>query len=1103
MINSNQVAAMMAQQQQQQQMLGMGAPSVALGQSQYPPQYNFGNMGLMNNGLSGNTGIMGMAASGISGLGSAATTMAGVTSLAAGFGIGGATLGGMAGSLLGLNPLTLGLLAGGFGLKAVGGAASEGFRTNAQVGQFLSSANFANPSSSTGFGFNYNDQYRMTDTIIGMGASNPFVNQQDQMQLLNQFQQMGLDKGVTSMGKMIDKFKEFSKTTEEVATQLGKTVNEVTGYVGKLKGQGFYSAEEVTGMSRRYSAMAGYGMDAGQAADLSSNRAAMTRGQGMSGRAGALLSINTLENISAAAQSNFMDKKALFDLSGEENIPAAAAAFSNRVGAKFSSALVGGGSMEKLLAGFTKMDASGRMVIDSAAINDVVSGNMSSNDLLSRASTTIAGGGAGKFRGGKKRLASEFLQDERGMDAILSAVMSMSEDLSSSRDNLDLNDAFNIISQEHLGLAENEAELLYEYASNMKATRSKVLSNRANQMAAEERRAYISKHRSFAALKKHIGHNVDLLMKNPSIQRDAAKMSTEFDSMLAGFENYWYGTEVSTANLFTDNATNRVRSDFLSGKLDNMQFSGMDMTDPSNIYKARMQGFANATGSTKGRELFTNALTAGLGQDQIDKLRAIKVDEGRVRGFRHTTNYGEREQELFYFDSFDAQSYNYLMADTKRKIATSLGKPVSEVTDQEAHVAISNTEEGSAALQRYAKKDGLFMGETLKNDRKAAFLSKATVGDFEGAAGRFGGALAGAIKYGSLGAATGAAGGAAIGATALGAGAVPGAILGAKIFGTIGAVYGAVSGFLSAGDNEHARKLESGIGTKLLAKLNGTAKLKDFDKIFKEEFLNAGEDKEAAAVRTAERLTKKYGEDITPEDVLTALKSLEDMTGKDSIQRLASGDYKKALEITGAAEDYQQSEILVKHMDSMADALTGSGLEEADELRATLLSGNVAASREKMLDMARKMSTGEIDYSGNNAMLQELGKSNQVFDSMKHLVGKDISALDSMLGGKGQGEQYRRLAGIRSGSQAKISSQELKRISDLVVTNKAFQSVESAAGQDIASVTGGGDEATNNIVKATTNLLNSTDRLAVYVDNIASVVTGNEPYGQQLNMDKK
>ena len=39
-------------------------------------------------------------------------------------------------------------------------------------------------------------------------------------------------------------------------------------------------------------------------------------------------------------------------------------------------------------------------------------------------------------------------------------------------------DAFNIISQEHLGLMENEAEALFDYTKNMRATRSKVLTDR-------------------------------------------------------------------------------------------------------------------------------------------------------------------------------------------------------------------------------------------------------------------------------------------------------------------------------------------------------------------------------------------------------------------------------------------------------------------------------------------------------------------------------------------------------------------------------------------------------------------------------------------------
>ena len=260
MITSNEVSALMQQQQQQQSMLGMGAPSAVVGQSQYPPQFNFGHNSYLGGTLSGSGGMMGAAASGVAGAGSLMSTGAGIAALMPSSMVGGA-LGGTLGGLLGLNPVSLGLMAGAAGVGAVGSSMNNGLRINGQVGQMLSAANFANPNAPNGFGFGFNDQSRMTNTIMGMGASNPFVGQQDQMQMLNQFQQMGLDKGVTSMGKMIEKFKEFSKTTEDVATQLGKTVTEVTGLVQNLRGSGFYSAAEVTGMSARMSASSSYGIN--------------------------------------------------------------------------------------------------------------------------------------------------------------------------------------------------------------------------------------------------------------------------------------------------------------------------------------------------------------------------------------------------------------------------------------------------------------------------------------------------------------------------------------------------------------------------------------------------------------------------------------------------------------------------------------------------------------------------------------------------------------------------------------------------------------------------------------------------------------------------
>ena len=314
MINSNQINALMAQQQQQHMMLQMGSPQAVVGASQYPPQFNFGQNPMFTSHLSGGGGIMGGMAAGVSGLGKGLSTAAGVTGLLSMAGIGGATMGGSVGALLGLNPLTVGLMGAGAGIGAIGGAMMQGSRVNSGVGNFLSQAQFANPMAPGGFGFSYGDQNRMTQAMLGMGGSNAFVNTQDQMQLLNQFQEMGLDKGVTSMGKMIEKFKEFSKTTEEVAMQLGKSVSEVAGVVGQLKGQGFYSAAEVQGQVRNMSSTAAYGVALTDQVALSGQMSQQARAMGMSGASGAALSTNLTHLLGAAQQGGMIDENRLLDI---------------------------------------------------------------------------------------------------------------------------------------------------------------------------------------------------------------------------------------------------------------------------------------------------------------------------------------------------------------------------------------------------------------------------------------------------------------------------------------------------------------------------------------------------------------------------------------------------------------------------------------------------------------------------------------------------------------------------------------------------------------------------------------------------------------------
>ena len=1107
MITSNQVSALMAQNQQQQMMLGMGAPSAVVGQSQYPPQFNFGqNPYIMGGGnLSGGSGVGSMISSGVAGVGSAL----GVGALAAGFmpaSIAGPTIGGLAGSLLGLNPLTMGLMAGAAGVGMVGNAMNTGIRTNAQVGQMLSAANFANPNAPGGFGFSFNDQTRMSSQIIGMGASNPFVGHQDQMQLLNQFQQMGLDKGVTSMGKMIEKFKEFSKTTEDVATQLGKTVTEVTGLVQNLRGSGFYSASEVTGMSQRMSASAAYGINMqAQQAQMTSmaNRA---RSMGMTGASGATLGVNLAQAFGSANQLGIIDENSLLDMTGTTNTADAAQTMSAVLSGRLSSAVTQGGVMEGLLAGFSSVDSSGNISIDQAAVNNMAGGRMSFEQLRRRTSDVVGGKDKAKFETNKRRLASEFLQSEQGMGAVLSTFRGMASTRAQS-DDLTEEEAFKLILREYNIADERQAELLFDITENLDRVTSNNLKNRASQIAMEKRRAFLSKHRSFAGLKAKIGNEVGKITNNPYIARQTAKASAGFDAGIDAMERAIFGIEDSTAGLFTEQSTGQFRDMFLSGELEGVLGSGALGGGAMTAQDRFMSRLSGRVGNLRDFEGFQTFLTKGMRDD----LKGITLD---TSNFEYHTSYAGAEgrdadsiftnytgamiggtADLFSmlspggaaavqargglsasFSADDTRLYNDLMRQAKAAGAE---------TDEEAMAVIAQqSPKAAAALQRYLKRKGDFSKSDITNRLKDSYMSQATGNaifsdgvDVAGysavttAAGLTGAVLAGA-KVGSVGGVLGALGGAAI---------------------------GGIYGFMKYGDEKEFQKSLKGGAGNLLGKLNTKGKLKEFDKIFQTEMLAAGNDREAALVATASKLSDKYGETFGTEDVANALKGLYRASGKKTYDdRLENDDYDKALAMTKSAHGYQMAELAKEHLGALRDEIAGEDDEGLAALQEALSGGGdtiIGESRAAMADLALKAARGEYVYQGDNETLKTLagqGVADLASSLKKQFIGQDVSALDRQYG-KGAGQRLRELAGVRK--YGDLTAQELEVMTATLAQSDSFRMVEGVASQGGADAMGGSDA---DVMNATKSLVTSTKKLAVYVDNIASVLTGNETAGQKI-----
>ena len=1136
MITSNEVSSMMAQQQQQQQMLSMGAPSPVVGASQYPPQFNYGmDTGLIRTGLSGGGGFPGMAASGAAGLGSALGSAASVTSMLSMFGIGGQTFGGTAGMMMGLNPLTAALALPAMGLASVGGSMSMGNRVNSNVGSVLGAAGFANPVAPNGFGFGLGDQTRMSQQIIGMGNANPFVNTQEQTQLLNKFQQMGLDKGLTSIDKMMDKFKEFSKTTEDLAMSLGKTVGEVTGFVTQLKGQGFYSASEVSGAANRMAAGANYGIGMGQQVQNASMMANAARSQGMSGAAGAMLGTNLSQNFGAALQLGNVSETMAMDITGTTNTADASVALSQSIGGTLMSQLNRGGALSPFLSGMLKADKSGNLVIDDAAVRAASSGEMSIDQIKRRGQNTLSDANLkGQFANKQTQLASDLLKSNEGSTAVFGLLKNIAGEQADST-GMNQDDVFVNLMRNFGQQDERLSRLLYDMIDDLEESSNKRLTDEANYAAAQSRRKYLAKERSLEAVKRKAGHELGKFTNNAYMASGFAKGANSFKAAINKLERNIYGIEMASTALFTPEAVDETLSGIVSGEY-KQNFTAAQGTsifgDADMGYRARASAasglrydkfgqyiqdqadmdkvsgygsvdqdllnnfYSHTSDASRGGTFLTTrtAQTVGaLGGATLTGGAAALMRSGAIKvlpklgGFVGATiGLGMTLGGAYLGGSAvggsdETRLYNQLMEDAKSKGATS---------EAEAHAMIASSPDGAAALQRYMKANGAGEDFSLSGMAKANYLAAAR--ENEGISGATIGGAVGSAIGGTLGGLAGGLAGGGIGSAVTGyAGMAAGSIAGGGIGAAIGAMFD---------DNDLKEQSEAMHGAKLLAKLGSKEQLANFDKIYKDALRANGDDPLKAYAEAASKLSDLLGENITGTDVQTALFDLETGTGLDVDERIGGNKYDKALNIAKAAKQVQMSEIAKSHLSEYSSKLTGEDDELIKNIRDAAAGGDTGQLSAAMSKLQEEYLAGNYKYEGDNELITALTTgADERFNALKRFEGMSVDALDEVLGGKGKGALARKRAGIAAGGGS-LTRRELREIANQQSKMGSLSLVTPEARQNLAAQ-GIPDEGADveRLATATKNLVKSTEELAAHVDNIGANLLNVEPYGRKIS----
>jgi len=428
--------------------------------------------------------------------------------------MGGAAYGGL-GSMVAANPLALGLMTAGKAAQWTSQGLQRGMNSYNSAGNYMADKGFASGRGQGGFGYSFNDQSQLGGAISRMGQENAFVGYEDQEKLMQSFSGMGMEKGITNVGTLIEKFKEFSEVTEDVARAMGKTVHDVTGLVRDLKGQGFLSADEVKGTVTRMQVGSQYGLSSQDQMNTMNSFAAQGRGRGLLGRESATFGLNMSNMIGAGIKSGALDEQNLFSMTGTSNLADANKSLTNSIGNSFMGAMSKGGKLEPLIAGAMRVDKDGKVSLDKDILSRVESGDIDMDQLsvMAQKNNNLH---KGVFKANRGRLSSELLGSDNAFGIVGGAMSSLTDKAMLTGD-MDRDTAEELISQSVLGMDEQSSKALRELMDEKVAISGQKRKDMAQQIVSEAEREYEATH-GLSGLSKNFSQKMNVLTHNQGLQ---------------------------------------------------------------------------------------------------------------------------------------------------------------------------------------------------------------------------------------------------------------------------------------------------------------------------------------------------------------------------------------------------------------------------------------------------------------------------------------------------------------------------------------------------------------------------------------------------------
>jgi hypothetical protein len=351
-----------------------------------------------------------------------------------------------------------------------------------------------------GRGFSTREMGSIGGMISQELRGNPMTSAGELNSLIGQGAQSGMFTGVKEVQDFAKNFKKMLHTLKEVQKELGGSLSESMKFIESAKQSGvFQQVDQLRYAAGMRTAEATSGLSRGELMGLSAQGAQVARGVGGLGRQGAMGALRGAAQLGAAVSAGVINEETLSEMTG---------------GLTGASALQGA-TMQLMQsnAAFTRR-ARGRYTIfglsnstgtgmDTDALDDLASGNMTTGQLASRAHRNVRGMGRARAINQEGHLRGAFLEE-----AGFSGQMALLRSRIGSRVLDGGDERIQAYMRRRMGMSESEVQVNSALLRNQGTIQAELITTGRGSARANAISQDAEQYQSMDAFKRELGHGL-------------------------------------------------------------------------------------------------------------------------------------------------------------------------------------------------------------------------------------------------------------------------------------------------------------------------------------------------------------------------------------------------------------------------------------------------------------------------------------------------------------------------------------------------------------------------------------------------------------------